>query len=98
MGKGMLGRGIQHCFIPLPNIPLPGVFNIDRLPTPFTHRALSELSAVDETVLRLPLRDVIMEDNPAEPGANLAAGRFLCFHKDDWERGVPMLALGSESR
>jgi hypothetical protein len=38
-----------------------------------------------------------MEDNPAEPSANLAAGRYLCFVKGNWQRGVPYLALGSDA-
>ena len=39
----------------------------------------------------------LMQDDPAEPAANLAAGRYLCLVKGDWERGVPMLALGSDA-
>ena len=39
----------------------------------------------------------VMENDPAEPAANLAAGRYLCLVKGDWERGVPMLALGSDA-
>ena len=39
----------------------------------------------------------VMENDPAEPAANLTAGRYLCFVKSDWERGVPMLALGSDA-
>jgi hypothetical protein len=38
----------------------------------------------------------VMENDPAEPAANLAAGRYLCLIKGDWKRGVPMLALGSD--
>ena len=38
-----------------------------------------------------------MENDPAEPAANLAAGRYLCLVKGDWEQGVPMLALGSDA-
>jgi len=38
----------------------------------------------------------ILDDEPTEPAANLAAGRHLCFVKGDWNRGVPMLALGSD--
>jgi len=38
----------------------------------------------------------VMEANPTEPAANLAAGRYLCLVKGDWEKGVPMLALGSD--
>ena len=32
-----------------------------------------------------------------EPAANLAAGRYLCLVKGDWEQGVPYLALGSDT-
>ena len=39
----------------------------------------------------------LMQDDPAEPAANLAAGRYLCLVKGDWKRGVPMLALGSDA-
>lgn len=39
----------------------------------------------------------VLEDNPTDPEANLAAGRHLCFVKGDWDRGVPMLALGSDA-
>ena len=39
----------------------------------------------------------VMENDPAEPAANLAAGRYLCLVKGDWKRGVPMLALGSDA-
>jgi formylglycine-generating enzyme required for sulfatase activity len=38
-----------------------------------------------------------LEKNPTDPAANLAAGRHLCFVKGDWERGVPMLALGNDA-
>jgi len=38
----------------------------------------------------------VMDDNPTEPAANLAAGRYLCFVKGNWNRGVAMLALGSD--
>ena len=39
-----------------------------------------------------------MNDDPVEPAANLAAGRYLCFVKGDWEQGVPYLALGSDAQ
>ena len=31
-----------------------------------------------------------------DPRDNLAAGRFYCFVKGDWEKGIPMLAKGSD--
>jgi formylglycine-generating enzyme required for sulfatase activity len=39
----------------------------------------------------------LVENNPAEPTANLAAGRYLCFVKDDWRRGLPHLAVGGDA-
>ena len=38
-----------------------------------------------------------VEKKPGDPAANLAAGRYLCFIKGDWGRGVAMLALGSDT-
>jgi formylglycine-generating enzyme required for sulfatase activity len=37
-----------------------------------------------------------LEENPTDPEANLAAGRYLCLSRGEWERGIPMLALGSD--
>jgi beta-glucosidase len=35
--------------------------------------------------------------NPADPDANLAVGRYHCFRKGDWDKGLPMLAQGSDA-
>ena len=35
--------------------------------------------------------------NPADADANLAAGRWHCFVKGDWEKGLPMLAKGKDA-
>lgn len=45
------------------------------------------------------LSDVVSQlvEKPTDPDANLAVGRFHCFVKGDWERGVPMLALGNDA-
>lgn len=37
-----------------------------------------------------------LDESPTDPEANLTAGRYLCLARDDWDRGVPMLALGSD--
>lgn len=34
---------------------------------------------------------------PADPDANLAVGKYFCFVKGQWEKGVVMLALGKDS-
>jgi len=38
-----------------------------------------------------------LENDPANPAANQAAGEYYCFVKKDWTKGVPMLALGTEA-
>jgi len=37
-----------------------------------------------------------LENDPANPEANQAAGEYFCFAKGDWTKGIPMLALGSD--
>ena len=39
---------------------------------------------------------ISLDAKQTDPAANLAVGRFLCFFKGDWGRGVPMLALGRD--
>jgi hypothetical protein len=38
-----------------------------------------------------------LKSTPDDPAANLAVGRFLCFTKGDWPRGLPLLAKGSDA-
>ncbi len=40
---------------------------------------------------------VALEARPTNPEANSAVGKFLCFVKGDWRRGVTMLALGGNA-
>lgn len=35
--------------------------------------------------------------DPAHAESNLQVGSFYCFSKGDWQRGMPMLALGSDA-
>lgn len=37
-----------------------------------------------------------LAENPNDPDANLIRGRYLCLVKEDWERGLPMLAKGAD--
>ena len=32
-----------------------------------------------------------LEKEPADPKANLAVGRYLCFFKGNWDQGLPKL-------
>jgi len=38
-----------------------------------------------------------LKENPADPAANTAVGKFLCFSKGDWEKGGAMLAKGNDA-
>ena len=38
-----------------------------------------------------------LEKDPDDPRANLVLGRQYCFSKNDWEKGLAMLALGPDS-
>ncbi|MFH1266280.1 MAG: discoidin domain-containing protein, partial [Planctomycetota bacterium] len=35
--------------------------------------------------------------NPDDPAANLTAGRWFCFTRDDWAKGLPLLVKGEDA-
>lgn len=37
-----------------------------------------------------------LQDDPDDPDSNLTVGKYMCFIKHNWERGLPMLAVGSD--
>ena len=37
-----------------------------------------------------------LKEKPDDPDANLAVGKYLCLAKGDWDKGLPMLAKGSD--
>ena len=38
-----------------------------------------------------------LKEDPDDPAANLAVGRFHCFVRADWEKGLALLAKGSDA-
>ena len=38
-----------------------------------------------------------LEKNRDDAAANLAVGKFYCFSKGDWEKGLPLLARGADA-
>jgi hypothetical protein len=38
-----------------------------------------------------------LKETPDDPAACLAVGRFVCLAKGDWEKGLPLLARGSDA-
>jgi hypothetical protein len=63
----------------------------------FRARAL-DLRALQEESRRVRSSLSKLEEQPDDPAANLAAGRYWCLGRDAWEKGLPMLAKGSDKR
>ncbi|MCE9590209.1 MAG: hypothetical protein K8S99_06765 [Planctomycetes bacterium] len=38
-----------------------------------------------------------LQADPSDPAMNLTAGRFHCFMKGEWEKGLPLLARGADA-
>jgi hypothetical protein len=61
----------------------------------------ARLKAIQATVAEYehakPAFDKLKTD-PADPAANLAAGKFYCFFKGDWAKGLPPLAKGADAK
>jgi len=39
-----------------------------------------------------------LKEKPDDPAANLTAGKFFCLLKGDWDKGLPLLAKGSDEK
>jgi hypothetical protein len=39
----------------------------------------------------------VLQKSPADPKANSELGTYYCFVKADWEKGLPMLAVGADA-
>jgi len=46
---------------------------------------------------RLALHLEKLKMSPDDPAANLAAGSYFCFSRGEWEKGLPMIAKGSDA-
>ncbi len=57
-----------------------------------------ELRALQEESRRIRSSLAKLEDRPDDPAANLAVGKYWCFSRDEWEKGLPLLAKGSDRR
>ncbi|NQT40634.1 MAG: hypothetical protein HQ581_24285, partial [Planctomycetes bacterium] len=61
------------------------------------HRIDDDLQRIATAYTAIRSSLAILAEKPADPDANAAVGRFYCLVKCDWERGLPMLALGSDA-
>jgi hypothetical protein len=57
-----------------------------------------EIDDIRKTYMAIKDMRARLEEKPTDPEANLAVGRYACLLKGDWEKGIPMLALGSDEK
>jgi hypothetical protein len=55
-----------------------------------------ELTIAREVADRFVRDQARLNASPADPALNLSVGRYLCFVKNDWEIGLPLLAKSSD--
>ena len=55
------------------------------------------LAGLKRSYAKLKMAAASLAANPKDGDASLAIGRFYCFSKGDWERGLPLLAKGSDA-
>jgi len=58
--------------------------------------SLGAAPTMDQTLDAISAYAKTLPEKPDDPVSNAHLGRFTCFAKDDWERGLPMLAKGSD--
>lgn len=58
---------------------------------------VQEVQRAEVAYMQVKKALAVLADQPNDPDANLVVGRFYCFTKDEWEKGLPMLSLGSDS-
>lgn len=55
-----------------------------------------EIQALSDQWKKLEEARATLAKTPDDPPANLALGSWFCFEKDDWAKGLPHLAKGSD--
>ena len=55
-----------------------------------------DLQRLQVEYAKLKTAEKTLAEKPDDPAANLAMGRFVCFVKSDWKKGLPLLAKGSD--
>jgi hypothetical protein len=59
-------------------------------------RRKAELDEITKAYSTVRKALAFLETNSLDPDSNLVVGKYNCFAKGDWDRGLPMLALGSD--
>ncbi|MEE3220186.1 MAG: WD40 repeat domain-containing protein, partial [Planctomycetota bacterium] len=61
-----------------------------------TRKTTEKISALQKRFQDVQAAVAVLKANPVNAKANLTVGHYYCLVKGDWERGIPMLALGSD--
>jgi hypothetical protein len=56
----------------------------------------AELSAARDALARIPASLARLEQDPSDPEANEAVGKYLCLVRHEWDLGLPLLARGED--
>jgi cytoskeletal protein RodZ len=59
---------------------------------------LTELKKLEKDSESLAAARKVLDTSPDDPAANSRVGKHLCFYREDWEEGLPMLAKGEDSK
>ena len=57
---------------------------------------ITEVAELAKEFENVKVARVTLEKSPDDANANMVMGKYLCFSKGDWDKGVPMLALGKD--
>jgi hypothetical protein len=67
--------------------------------TPLVNKLTAQISDLKEGKAnydRVVAASAVLEKNPTDPAANVILGKFQCFGMGNWDKGLPMLATGSD--
>lgn len=56
-----------------------------------------DVGEVQKEFQRVKVAEKTLAEQPDDPNANLMVGRFLCFIRKEWTKGLPLLAKGSDA-
>ncbi len=59
---------------------------------------LKEMEGLRRELAAVQQAEASLQTNPDDPAANLLVGRWYCFDKGNWDRGLPFLAKGSDAQ
>ncbi|MGA2617200.1 MAG: RICIN domain-containing protein [Thermoguttaceae bacterium] len=59
---------------------------------------IARVEAIAEAYKEMQTATKALAQKPSDPEASLIVGKYRCFYKGDWEKGLPMLAKGADEK